>query len=102
MSEVMQSWKGNQKYSKNIQNYLLGLWLHYVTHAILCGETRSKNNHVDYCLKGKKIRNLRVVTDRLKCIFFRIVGNHEVKSKLENVHMQVNVIISIHYNILTT
>lgn len=40
MPEVMQSWKGSQKYSKTTQNYLLGLWLDYVTHAILYGWTR--------------------------------------------------------------
>jgi len=36
------------------QNYLLGLWVDYVTHAILYGESRSKNNHTDCCLKVKK------------------------------------------------
>lgn len=53
MPEVMQSWKGSQKYSKNIQNYLLGFWLESVTYAIVYSETRSKTNHM-CCLKGKK------------------------------------------------
>lgn len=63
MPEVMRSWKGSQKYSKIIHNCLLVLWLDNVTHPIQNGVTRSKCNDLDYCIKGKKIRHLRVVID---------------------------------------
>lgn len=100
MPEVMQSWKGSQKYSKNIQNYLLGFWLDSVTHAIVYSETRSKTNHTECRLKGKNVRKLRVVTERIKCIFFRIFGHHELKSKLVNdVPKQLNITISTCYYI---
>lgn len=47
MPEVIQRRKESQKHSKNTQNYLLGLWLDYVTHEVLYGESRLKNNHMD-------------------------------------------------------
>lgn len=47
------------------------LWLDYVTHTIVYGETGSKNNHIGCCLKGMKIENLSIVTDRLKSTFFQ-------------------------------
>lgn len=64
MPEVIQRRKASQKYSRNRQNYLLGLWFDYVTHAVLHGESRLKNNHIDCFLKGKNMKNLMVATDR--------------------------------------
>lgn len=64
MPEVIQHRKESQKYSKAIQNYLLGLWLDYVTHAVPYGGSKLKNNHIDCCLEGKNVMHPVVVTDR--------------------------------------